>query len=201
MYKVGITGGIGSGKSTICKLFELLEVPVYYADARAKLLMWQDKSLKLEIKNVFGNEVYHSNGRINRALLANKIFSNTELLKTINNLVHPVVQKDTEAWLNSLATHDLPYALKEAAIMIESGSHLHLDALIVVTCPLAIRIKRVLNRDRSKAEEIKRRINSQMPDEERLKYANYIINNDGTESIVNQVWTIHSQLVVKSKLA
>jgi len=200
MYKVGITGGIGSGKSTICKLFELIGVPIYYADTRAKILMWKDKTLKSEIKNVFGAEVYHSNGRINSALLANKIFSNKELLNTINNLVHPVVHKDTEAWYKGLESSKAPYAIKEAAIMIESNSHLHLDALIVVTCPVDIRITRVLKRDKSKAEDIKRRINNQMSDNERLKHANYIINNDGTHSVIAQVCTIHQKLVAKSRL-
>lgn len=198
MYKVGITGGIGSGKSMICQIFELLGVPVYYADARAKLLMWQNKKLKQQIKSAFGSEVYHSNGRINRPYLASKIFSDKELLKTINSLVHPAVQKDTEAWYKSLESSVCPYALKEAAIMIESGSHVYLDALIVVTCPVEIRVSRVIKRDKSKSEDIKRRIASQMPDEERIKYATYIINNDGTQSIVNQVWALHKQLCIKA---
>ena len=132
MYKVGITGGIASGKTTICKIFELLGVPVYYADDRAKQLMTASKVIKHQIITLFGTEAYFKNGRLNRKYIGSIAFNDPPILKKLNAIVHPAVIQDGHDWFEKLK--DVPYALKEAALLIESGSYKTLDKTIVVTC-------------------------------------------------------------------
>ncbi|HPN68868.1 MAG TPA: dephospho-CoA kinase [Saprospiraceae bacterium] len=197
MYKVGITGGIASGKSTICKIFELLGVPVYYADDRAKRLMTASKSIKHQIITVFGAEAYYKNGRLNRKHIGSIAFNDPFVLKKLNAIVHPAVIQDGLDWFENLK--DFPYALKEAALLIESGSYKSLDKTIVVTCPEEIRLLRAAKRDKAKVTDIKSRMQNQMPDDERIKFADFIINNDGNDLLIPQILDIHLQILAQSK--
>lgn len=202
MLKVGITGGIGSGKTTVCKLFEQLGVPVYYADDRAKYLMQHEHYLIDLIKQNFGAEVYGTGGALNRKLLAEKVFNNAEKLAVLNSLVHPAVFRDNERFVEEQQVKNLPYAMKEAALLVETGSYKNLDKLIVVTAPLEVRLQRVAERDGAATEEILARIRNQLPEEEKLKLADYVITNDkDIEHLKQQVLNIHEQLLeLRNKL-
>ena len=196
MLSVGITGGIGSGKSTICYIFECLGVPVYYADDAAKKLMTKKGALKDRITALFGKEAYFKNGKLNRKHISAMAFPNPELLKHLNAAVHPAVIEDGKKWMDQRAMEGHPYAIKEAALLIESGSYTSLDKIIVVSCPLEIRLERAMKRDKSSAEKIKMRIDAQMPDAEREKFADYIISNDGQRSLIEQVMGVHKMLMM-----
>jgi dephospho-CoA kinase len=195
VLKIGITGGIGSGKTTVCKMFEELGIPVYYADERAKYLMQHEHFLIDEIKKNFGEEVY-DNGQLNRQLLASKIFHDKEKVKLLNSLVHPAVFRDTDRWVAEQQATQTPYALKEAALLVESGSHKYLDKLIVVTAPQNLRLKRVVERDNLSSTDVMARIQNQLPEEEKVKLADFVIINDSDkEHLRQQVLKIHQQLV------
>jgi dephospho-CoA kinase len=195
MLKVGITGGIGSGKTTVCQVFEKLGVPVYYADQRAKELMEDDKQLRDEIKKEFGDDVYDAEGKLNRKMLAEIVFNDEEKLVKLNSLVHPAVFRDNQSWNEVLAKKGYPYTLREAALLIETGSYLTLDKLIVVSAPEQDRIKRVMARDGSTREQVLARIRAQMPEEQKVKYADYIIYNDRIMDLVPEVTKIHVDLM------
>lgn len=200
MIKVGITGGIGSGKTTVCRMFESLGIPVYNADERAKYLMQHEHYLIDGIKKNFGEEVYE-NGKLNRQLLASKVFNNPAKLAVLNSLVHPAVFRDTERWAAE-QNPDLPYVIKEAALLIEAGSHKTLDKLIVVTAPLNTRLKRVSERDNIGTDEIMARVNNQLPEEEKVKLADFVITNDGAlQDLERQVLAVHDQLIQLAKEA
>lgn len=194
--KVGITGGIGSGKTTVCKIFEILGIPVYYADDRAKWLMANDPSLKASIQTTFGPESYSAIGELNRQYLAEKVFSNPEAVSKINALVHPCVGKDFESWIDR---QTFPYVLKEAALIFESGGDKKLDGVINVSSPLKVRVARVLLRDPHRSEEqINHIIDQQMPDEEKNDLADYVIKNTENKMLIPQVLAIHQELLKKS---
>lgn len=190
--KVGITGGIGSGKTTICHIFEALGIPVYFADGRAKWLMVNDPRLVTGIKQMFGEKAYYSNGTLNRRFLARTVFNDPEKLKRLNGLVHPAVADDSDRWQRG--QEGVPYTLKEAALLFESKNHLILDKVITVFAPEAMRIDRVVSRDEMSAEEVRARMSKQMPEDEKLKMADYIIYNDGQQSLLPQVMNIHHEL-------
>ena len=193
MLKVGITGGIGSGKSTITSLFHNLGVPIYNSDERAKWLMSNDVDLMDQIKILFGQESY-SNNKLNRAHLANIVFQNHDLLKQLNAIVHPLVKIDFENWL--LLQKNEPLVIKEAAILIESGAYKELDILIIVFANKEIRIKRVMNRDNVAKEDVEKRIETQLSDSERLKFAHYSIENNKNQSnLKRQVGELYKQLL------
>ena len=193
MLKVGITGGIGSGKSTITSLFHNLGVPIYNSDERAKWLMSNDVDLMDQIKILFGQESY-SNNKLNRAHLANIVFQNHDLLKQLNAIVHPLVKIDFENWL--LLQKNEPLVIKEAAILIESGAYKELDILIVVFANKEIRIKRVMNRDNVAKEDVEKRMKTQLSDSERLKFAHYSIENNKNQSnLKRQVGELYKQLL------
>jgi dephospho-CoA kinase len=196
ILQLGITGGIGTGKSTICKIFETLGIAVYDADSRAKLVMTTDQILKKELKHAFGEEVYLSENEINRDYLVKTVFSNqndNSKVEILNSIVHPAVGRDYQNWYNENATKS-PYLLKEAALMFESDSYKVLDAIIVVHAPLKERIKRVLQRDFHRTEEqIKAIISKQMSEEEKLKRADFVIYNDGSHSLIMQVLELHEK--------
>ncbi|MCW5909038.1 MAG: dephospho-CoA kinase [Chitinophagales bacterium] len=195
MLKIGITGGIGSGKTTVCKMFEELGIPVYYADERAKYLMQHEHFLIDEIKKNFGEEVYED-GQLNRQLLASKVFHDKERVKLLNSLVHPAVFRDTERWVMEQEVTNVPYALKEAALLIEAGSHKYLDKLILVTAPQNVRVKRVVERDNVSSSDVMARMQNQLPEEEKVKLADFVIVNDNDkEHLKQQVLKIHQQLV------
>ena len=193
--KIGITGGIGVGKSVVALIFSKLEIPVYDADTRAKWLMTHHTQLIQEIKANFGEESYLKNGEINRRYLAEKVFIDKNNIQKMNSLVHPKVGEDTLAWVKE-KEGKFPYILKEAALLYESGGDKGLDKIIVVTAPIEVRIARIQKRDpqRSKAE-ILGIINKQMPDEEKIKRADFLIHNDGETLLIPQVLKLHQQLL------
>ncbi|MCO6478619.1 MAG: dephospho-CoA kinase [Phaeodactylibacter sp.] len=193
MLKVGITGGIGSGKTTACKVFETLGIPVYYADSQAKQLMVSDPRLVAGIKALFGPESYLRDGALNRPFIAQQVFSNDEKLKQLNALVHPAVAEDAERWHH--AQENVPYTLKEAALLFESGSYKQLDKLITVSAPEKLRIQRVMERDGVSAEEVRARMKKQMPEEEKVKRSDFVIYNDGAHFLIRQVLDIHRALL------
>jgi dephospho-CoA kinase len=194
---VGITGGIGSGKSTVCKLFSLLGVPVYTADDRAKWLMNHDSPLKEKILAVFGSESYLSNGELNRAYLAASVFSNPEKVAALNALVHPAVRKDFMDWVSQQTA---PYLIKEAALLFETGAAKELDCVINVSSPLRVRMARVLLRDPHRTEEqVNQIIDQQLPDEEKNERADFSIKNTDNKLLLPQVIALHEQLLRKAE--
>ena len=172
---IGITGGIGSGKSTVAKIFSILKIPIYFADDRAKWLMENNSNLIEEIKSAFGNESYFEDGKLNRKFLSTEVFGSPEKTKIINNLVHPAVKEDFEEWSSLQNT---PYVLKEAALLFETGSYKELDKIITVTSPIKVRINRVLMRDSHRSEEqLNSIIDQQMPDEEKTAKSDFVVKN------------------------
>ncbi|MFN8315203.1 MAG: dephospho-CoA kinase [Chitinophagales bacterium] len=195
MIKVGITGGIGSGKTTVCEIFERLGVPVYYADKQAKYLMETDKKLREAIRQLFGDEAFDAENNLNRAFIAGIVFKDEEKLLALNALVHPAVKADYDSWNAILARKEYPYSLKEAALLVESGSYKDLDKLIVVSAPLEDRIKRVMARDNISEEQVKARIDAQLPESEKVKLADYVIDNNLIMELVPQVGKVHLDLL------
>ncbi|MFM7022164.1 MAG: dephospho-CoA kinase [Flavobacteriales bacterium] len=190
--QIGLTGGIGSGKSTVAKIFEKLDVPVYYADDRSKFILQNSIGVKEKILKEWGSGVLDEKGNINRKALAALVFTQSEELKKLNAILHPLVAADYQHWLSQHS--DAIYVIKEAAILIESGSHKNCDKIIVVVAPLAVAISRVIARDAVSEEQVKQRIANQMPVEEKMKFADFIINNDGEQMLIPQVMEIHHQL-------
>lgn len=191
--RVGITGGIGSGKSTVAKIFEILGIPVYYADERAKHLMNHQKELKSLLIEKFGPESFTSEGLLNRVFLAKTVFSDPEKVKTINRLVHPAVGKDFETWA---ASQNTPYVLKEAALIFETGGEKKLDAVINVSSPLKVRVSRVLMRDPQRSlDQVNQIIDQQLPDERKNELADFVIKNTDSKMLIPQVMSIHRKLI------
>jgi len=183
MLKIGLTGGIGSGKSTVAKIFETLGIPVYYADDAAKELMNTDPDLKeLIIKN-FGANVYTDN-KLNRSYLASIVFADKLKLEILNSLTHPATINAANEWI---ALQKGPYIIKEAALLFESDAHKHLDAIIGVSSPIALRMKRVMQRDNLTEEDVQKRINRQMDEAEKMRRCDYIIHNDESTLLIPQV--------------
>ncbi len=195
MLKIGITGGIGTGKSTICEIFALLGVPVYYADQAAKTLMATNSDLKQQLITTFGTATFTSKGELDTKYVANKVFNDENALQQLNALVHPVVLADFEKWCSRQHT---PYILKEAALLIESGSYKQCDYTILVESPIALRINRLLNRDKSSEAQIRARIANQLPDEEKVKLANFLILNDEKHLLIPQIIALHTQFLIGS---
>jgi dephospho-CoA kinase len=193
MKKVGITGGIGSGKTTVCQLFEILGIPVYYADARAKDLIVNNLEVKEKIIDLFGTEAYLQDGSYNRAYIAKIVFEDKEKLQQLNQIVHPAVYQDGEDWHK--AQEKVPYTLKEAALLFEGQGYKFMDKVILVVAPEHVRIERVVQRDNSNEEAVKKRIKQQLPDAEKIKLADFIILNDGKAPLVPQVLKIHDRLM------
>lgn len=191
MMQVGITGGIGSGKTTVCQLFAALGIPIYDADAAAKRLMTEDEALRKQLIGLFGEAVYVGS-ELNRPWIAEQVFKNKNLLNQLNALVHPSVARDTMAWTDQ---QNAPYVLKEAALLIESGSYKVLDKLIVVSAPEELRITRVMARNQITRDEVLSRIQNQLPEAEKLQMADYIIINDGEHALLPQVLNIHQKLL------
>lgn len=192
MLHIGITGGIGSGKTTVCKIFETLGIPVYYADIRAKWLMANDPELIQGIKALLGQEAFSREGQLNRGWIAAKVLANPELLNQLNGIVHPAVADDGQNWQD--AQKGVPYTLKEAALLFESGNSRFLDKIIVVTAPMEVRIARVMARDMATRETVLGWISKQMPEEEKVARADFIIHNDGNRMLIPQVMEIHREL-------
>ncbi len=196
--KIGITGGIGTGKSVVCSIFAALGVPVYDADSQAKHLMVHSDTLRQRITDLFGKQAY-SERQLNRVWLANQVFKNKVLLNQLNALVHPAVAKDFSAWcvLNGTA----PYIVEEAALMYETGSYKQLDLIVVVDAAVATRVKRVAKRDvhRSK-EEVLAIMDKQMPQKEKLDRADFIVHNDESDSLLEQVLELDDKFIKIKKV-
>ena len=188
---VGITGGIGTGKSLICRMFACLGVPVYDADSRAKALVNESVQLQESIIQLLGKEAY-VDGRYNRSFVAREVFSNPEKLSQLNALIHPAVAEDFARWVE---THqNAPYLLKEAALLIESGSYKGLDTVVLVEAPERVRIERVLMRDPQRSlQEVKDIISRQMPESEKKKWAQASIQNGANSLLIPQVLALHEQ--------
>lgn len=191
MLKIGITGGIGSGKTTVAKLFEALGVPVFYADAETRMLQNTDPELRAALIEAFGTETYLPDGKLNRTFIAGIVFADKTALTKINSIVHPAVARHFVNWCAARAHHH--YILKEAAILFESGSDKGLDGVITVTAPEEIRIQRVMQRDNVSEAEVRKRISNQWPEEEKAKRSKWIINNDGSP-LEPQVHAVNQQL-------
>lgn len=192
MRKIGITGGIGAGKSIVSRMFAVLGVPVYDADTRAKWVMHHNEALREELLEAFGPGTFTNTGELDRAYLASLVFNNPQRLEQLNSLVHPHVGKDFETWVATYA--DKPYVLKEAALMFESESWRQMDEVIAVYSPLELRIKRLLKRDTHRTEaDIKAIIARQLSEEEKMRRAQHIIYNDDKQLIIPQVLTLHEQ--------
>ena len=194
MLKVGITGGIGSGKSTVSRFFSELGVPVYDSDQRAKSLMQHDDSIIIKIKKEFGDGSYLNNV-LNRSHIAEIVFKNELKLKQLNAIVHPVVRTDFNNWLSQ--NSNARFVIKEAAIMIESGAYKDLDKLIVVNANREQKIKWIKKRDHLLLEDIENRIQNQLSDKIRNQYADFIIeNNSSKKELKQQVLSIYNKLTV-----
>lgn len=192
--QVGITGGIGSGKSLVCRIFQCLGISVYDADSRAKSLMTTDGILISQIRKVFGDLSYHADGSLNRKYLGESVFNNPEQLQTLNKLVHPRVGEDYRQWVEENGRET--YVIKEAALLFEAGSAKALDKIIVVCAPEDVKVSRVLKRDPHRSEaDVRAIIQNQMPDEEKRKRANYVIFNDDSQLVIPQVLSLHQQFL------
>ena len=189
---IGLTGGIGSGKTTVCQIFQSIGIPVYYADPRAKWLMSFHRPLKNALKQALGSDIYHRNGRLNRKAMADIIFHDKDKLEQVNKLVHPAVHQDAAEWVKKQTA---PYIIYEAALLIENGSYTSFDFLIVVTAPKEIRINRVMKRDNIDRKQVLARINNQIPQGIKNLKADFLITNDGYHSLIQQVVEIHQQLL------
>lgn len=192
--QIGVTGGIGSGKSLICRIFQSLGVPVYDADSRAKIVMTTDGILVEQIKKEFGTLSYDSVGNLNRSHLSQTVFGNSERLKTLNGLVHPRVALDYQKWLTGQAAS--AYVIREAALLYEANVSTSLGQTIVVYAPEELRIRRVKTRDPHRTEaDIRKIVQNQWPDEEKMKRADHIILNDDQHLVIPQVLQLHQQFL------
>lgn len=195
MLKVGITGGIGSGKSIVCRVFETLGIPVFNADDAAKHLMTTDNNIITKIKLLLGENAYKE-AKPDRQYIATLVFQQPSLLQQVNQIIHPAVSEYGNNWMSKQSA---PYCIKEAAIFFESGSYKEMDVMVGVYAPNDIRIQRVLDRDNTTAEKIMERIANQMDEEEKMRRCNYVINNYSTFAIIPQILNLHQKLVVDSR--
>ena len=188
---VGLTGGIGSGKTTIAQMFKSLEVPVYNADEEAKLLMQNSAAIQQELINLLGENCY-LNGQLNRSYIASQVFSDQQLLKKINAIVHPKVAAHFEQWCSK---QNAPYVIKEVAILFETKSQHLFDFIITVTAPIETRIQRVMDRDQKTKKEVMSVINNQLPDLEKINQSNFVIYNNIFSEIENKSLFIHNDII------
>jgi len=195
MLKIGLTGGIGSGKTTVAKVFELLDIPVYYADIEAKRIMNEDPELKEQIIRHFGPNAYPSND-LDRSYIASIVFNDKKKLDLLNSLVHPATIKDGNNWMKRQTS---PFCIKEAALIFESGMQEHLDYVIGVSAPVGLRIKRSVQRDAVNEEAVKARMDKQMDEETKLSLCDFIIYNDEETAVIPQVLALHDKLLALSK--
>lgn len=192
MIKVGITGGIGSGKSTVCSVFELLGIPVYYSDEESKKLLDKDSNVKELIIKTFGNEVLNDLGLIDRKTLGAIVFQDKNKLEKLNAILHPSVAIDFEEWAKKRQT--FKYILKEAAILFESGANKQVDKVITVAAPTGLKISRAMKRDVLTQDQVMQRMKNQMSDEEKIKLSEFVIYNDEEQLLIPQIIVLHKIL-------
>jgi dephospho-CoA kinase len=195
MMIVGLTGGIGSGKSTVAKMFKKLGVPVYNSDKKAKRLMKTSKKLRTSIKKLLGEDAYDGK-KLNKAFIANKVFWDKSLLHELNGIVHPAVREDFNAWTKN---QKAPYVIQEAAILFENGLHEFYDRIILVTAPEQVRLKRVLERDGTSSTDILARMGNQWPDARKIKLSDHVIENLILEDTILKVEELHKLLLNHSE--
>ena len=195
VLRIGLTGGIGSGKTTVAGIFEVLGIPVYYADEAAKKLMNENPALKEKIISHFGSNAY-KNGVLNRSYIGQQVFKDKEKLSLLNSLVHPVTIQNGNEWMQQQKT---PYAIKEAALIFESGSQHDLDYVIGIYAPESLRISRTMKRDNLNAEAVMMRMKNQMSEDEKMKLCDFVIHNDEQQPVLQQVLTVHEQLLAIAK--
>jgi len=191
MLQIGLTGNIGSGKTTVCRVFEILGVPVYYADLRARAIM-EESVVVEQVAVAFGKEVLDENRRLQRKALAAMVFSNREKLERLNAIVHPLVREDYRQWV--AAQHKRAYVMQEAAILFETGMAASFDKVIVVAAPLELRIVRVQQRDGVSREEVLRRAASQFDEQVLIGKADFVIHNDDHQLVIPRVLAIDQSL-------
>ncbi|MGZ8557653.1 MAG: dephospho-CoA kinase [Chitinophagaceae bacterium] len=191
MLRIGLTGGIGSGKTTVAKIFEVLGIPVYYADVATRRLMNEDEELKKTIITHFGKESY-VDGQINRPYISSVVFNDKEKLELLNSLTHPATITDANKWMQEQTS---PYIIKEAALIFESGSARHLDHVIGVSSPALLRIQRIMQRDKITKEEVLQRMNRQMDEDIKMKLCDFVIINDEKQLLIPQVLQLHEKLL------
>jgi len=196
MFRVGLTGGIGSGKSLICSILEKFRVPVYYADTQAKKLMNSNPDLRNQIVELLGEQAYGS-GRLDSSYLAGRLFEDAALLTSMNSIVHPAVRNDFKRWADLQI--DVPYVVEEAAILFESGSYKEMDFTVLASAPQEVRISRVMERDGSDRDSVLRRMGHQWSEEELKKLADHVIVNDGMQMLLPQVIELHNKLLKGDK--
>ncbi len=196
MLKIGVTGGIGSGKTTVCRIFEVLGIPVFYADNVAKAIMHTDALLRADIIKGFGENSYLKTGELNRKHISSIVFNDEEQLAKLNGMVHPAVFRAFDAWVND--QENVPYVLKEAALLFESDSYKMCDETVLVKSPEAIRIKRIMERDHTTEDQVKLRMNKQLPDEQKEKLADHILINDEQLLLIPQVLSLHKIFLASS---
>jgi len=200
MLRVGITGGIGSGKSIASRLFQALGVPTYDADTRARWVMENDPELRQQLCAAFGPGTYDAGGRLNRAVLASTVFRNPELLAQLNAFVHPHVGTDFERWANAQQYMGHAYVLKEAALLFEAGSYKQLDCIITVFAPLPVRQARVLRRDPHRTPaDVQAIMAKQLGEEEKMQRADYVLTNDDLQPLLPQVLALHAAFSLPKK--
>jgi dephospho-CoA kinase len=192
MMIIGLTGGIGSGKTTVTKIFELLGIPVYYSDDRAKLLMTQDAQLVSDIKQHFGQEAYNAAGELERKYIANIVFNDPARLAQLNALVHPATIRDSMQWASQQTS---PYVMKETALMFETEAFHHVDKVICVYAQQALRIQRVMKRDNVTRNDVFARMHKQMDEAIKAKLSDYVIYNNEQQPVIPQVLALHEELL------
>ena len=190
-FKLGITGGIGSGKTSVCRVFEVLGIPVFSADRQAQEIMDNDKEIIAGIKSITGKNLYN-NGTLNRAELASIIFNDPTILKKVNSLVHPAVFDHFAKWILIQST---PYVIMEAAILFESGASAIVDKIATVVAPVEQRVKRVILRNKLSQQQVLERMRNQIDDEERIRQSDFIINNSENDMIIPSVLEIHNEIL------
>jgi dephospho-CoA kinase len=191
MIKVGLTGGLGSGKTTVAKIFETLGIPVFYADDEAKKLTDTDSDVKAQLQAQFGTTLYFNN-KLNRQKLAEIIFGNAEALQIVNGIIHPAVARAFMFWAEQ---QQAPYVLQEAAILFETGGYKRFDKTILITAPESLRIERAMARSAWSHQETVQRMNNQWPDEQKIPMADFVILNDGNKKLLPQILAIHEDLI------
>ena len=194
MLRIGLTGGIGSGKSTVAKIFEVLGIPIYYADAAARRLMNEDDTLKKNIIAHFGPDSY-KDGSLNRAYISSRVFNNKENLEVLNAITHPATIRDANDWM---LKQQSPYVIKEAALIFESGSAEFLDHVIGVCAPLSLRLQRIMHRDGVSREDVLQRMSRQIDEKIKMKLCDSIVINDEQHLLIPQVLALHKKFIRES---